>query len=61
MGEGLIAFSLLIDEDGGFLYVGLLTTTAPNKIKKIRLSDFTLVDTLSLNAGDQRLSKHQQI
>src|SRR5260370_12486956 len=44
----------VIDPAGGFAYFG--TDDSPGKIVKVRLSDFTRVDTLTLNSGENDIA-----
>ncbi len=46
--------SAVIDQDSGFAYLG--TSTSPASIIKIRLSDFTRVDTITLQDGEDDLT-----
>jgi hypothetical protein len=51
--EGSIGLACVLDAANGFAYFG--TDTSPGKILKIRLSDFTQVGVLTLNAGEDFL------
>ena len=46
--------SAVIDQAGGFAYFG--TDTSPGTVIKVRLSDFTRVDTLTLKDGEDKLT-----
>lgn len=52
-GEANIS-SAVIDQDSGFAYFG--TSTSPASIIKVRLSDFTRVDTITLRDGEDDLT-----